>query len=311
MDSNGNLTYYLPAQLSQPSTPNVSLLNQPQTKTPTMSFTLPTLPNFDTIGKVGNLISNAGSTTSTAASTASTTAGLSSFATPATIIPAGLTAMNYVADKLLGNRGPAADIGGYLFGLPGNIIGGFFKKKKPNPASLFLGKTGGDTGISNASYGSKHMDNSFAQGLEGDFASYVKTLQNNYGIDIGGQDVFGGSDKGRTFIRTIDLSKPYSNPYGYAEDSIFDFDPNDPESKQKAYNSLAVDILKRKNMYTPELEKQINEVGTVAGAKKTIEAQNIANGRSAEGIPMVAAKKDSKALSFAEYTAQHNQGRWS
>lgn len=203
-------------------------------------------------------------------------------------------------------------VGAVIGGLAGGVLGGFFgKKKNPHPASLFAATTDADKGFVNDSYDSKHMDTSFAKGVGGDFSSYVKTLKGDYGIDIGGQQIFGGSDKGRNFIRTLDPTKPYDDPYGYAEDSIFDFNPDDPESKQKAYNSLAVDILKRKKMYTPELEKQINGVGTVAGAQKTIAAKNLAAGRSAEGIPLVTAKKNSKELSFSAYTQQHNQGRWS
>lgn len=202
-------------------------------------------------------------------------------------------------------------VGAVIGGLAGGVLGGFFGgKKKPNPASLFAATTDGDKGITGDSYGSKHMDDSFARGTASSFSNYVKTLKSEYGIDIGGQTIFGGSDKGRNFIRTQDTSLPYDDPYGYATDTIMDFDPNDPNSVQKAYNGLAVDILKRKKMYTPELEKQINEIGTVEGAKKTIAAQNKAMGRSAEGVPMIGAVKDSKALSFSDYTKQHNQGRW-
>ena len=196
--------------------------------------------------------------------------------------------------------------------LVGGIAGGFFgKKKNPHPASLFLGETSGDKGLINDSYDSKHMDTTTAKGVGGEFASFVKNLKGTYGIDIGGQSVFGGSDKGRNFIRTNDLSKPYDDPYGYAEDSIYDFNLDDPNSRQTAYNKLAVDILKRKNMYTPELEKQINEIGTVEGSQKQIAAQNKAAGRSPEGIPLISGKKDSKELSFAQFTQQNNQNRWS
>jgi len=203
-------------------------------------------------------------------------------------------------------------VGAVIGGLAGGVLGGFFgAKKNPHPASLFSATTDSEKGFIGDSYDSKHMDTSFAKGVGGEFANYVKTLRGEYGIDIGGQAVFGGSDKGRNFIRTLDPTKPYDDPYGYAEDTIVDFNPDDSNSRQQAYNKLAVDILKRKGTYTPELEKQINEVGTVAGSQKNIAAQNLAAGRSAEGVPLVNAKKDSKELSFAAYTQQNNQNRWS
>jgi hypothetical protein len=201
-------------------------------------------------------------------------------------------------------------IGGFIGGALGSTLGGMFGST-PHPASHFEGKIGGDTGLTDLTFGAKHIDKGEATNVSGDFGKYVSALKQAHGIDLTGTAVFGGVDDGKYFIRTNTGQGALKGNYeGFENDKVYNFSREDAESRLKAYQDFVVDDLKAKEKLTPEIEAQIRAFRPMESSEA--EQGTMAGGYQNYAGPMVNTRQPSTQKTFAqfltEFRGQQNAG---
>ncbi len=166
-------------------------------------------------------------------------------------------------------------IGTFVGSALGSLVGGALgKTDAPVHASQFSGTIGAG-GIENFNFAGKRAGPETANQVSNLFGDYAKELQQSTGIDLTGKAIQGGfNDRfgGGFFIREGGAGK------------LHNFDPNDPESVRTAFNTFAKDVLlKDRNLS----EEQAAAIDAFDPQGERIRRENLAAGRSAEGVPLL------------------------